>query len=69
MRALLTGQHVGAPSWMGRRSAPYKRLGPRVQNLGMGQFSCPMFDKIRGPRRSKLRRGLPHPRTVGNAEF
>ena len=63
------GQDVGAPSLMGRRCAPYKCFGPMAQNLGPGQFICPGQNGNRGPRRSVLRWGLPHPRTVGNADF
>ena len=63
------GQVVGAPSLMGRRYAPYKGFGLVAQNLGPGQFTCPEQNRNRGPRRGVPRWGLPHPRTVGNADF
>ena len=53
---------------MGQRKALYKGL--RSKSLAQGQFTCPEQGKSRaglwggGPHWT-----LPHPRTVGNAEF
>ena len=42
-----------APSWMGRRFAPYKRFG-LAQNLGAGAIHLPRASKINLGHRRKL---------------